>query len=281
MSRLRKGCLLSLLAIVAIGLSGCLGSGGGNSPSANVPKSDKALVKVSIDWEGFGSLTPGASRTKGVTQADITHVGARLEYPSKTDAFVQSVKREGAEDTGTLTMEVSATDRADLYLAAVRYDGTPRGNRAYYLGVVRGLSLQGGALVDIKMDDIDWVETSWRVSEEDELTWNKGDRLYEASALQHWFDKPVIYVRDPFQIGENPSYDESLLGIWGCSKMYENGDGWRRFEVSADNERLGEECITQHTFWPFVYGEAFGLPLTGGGYLIEPVDNTYQIHWKL
>lgn len=43
---------------------------------------------------------------KGVPSNDVTHVGVRLEYPSESAIFMQSVRREMTEPVSVITMEV-------------------------------------------------------------------------------------------------------------------------------------------------------------------------------
>lgn len=279
----RRICLGILLIALAVGSSGCFDSRSGSSPITTVPTKDKARLKVAIDWEQFASHTTKGLGTNEMTPIGITHVGARLEYPSESAVFMQSVKREVAESIGVITMEVSPAERADLYLVAVMQgDGTWQGNRARYLGVVRGLALPERTTIEIKMDDIDWIEASWHVSAEDEAIWN-ATRQYEASALDEYLDRPVIYVRDPFQVGRDDiEYDASFLGINGCSWIRGNIEGWREFAIGAKNSLLGNDhFMDDYSFQPCIDGRKFNLPSEGGRYLIEPIDNAYSVHWKL
>ncbi|MGE5593975.1 MAG: hypothetical protein ACM3X3_09895 [Betaproteobacteria bacterium] len=192
---------------------------------------------------------------------------------------MQSVKRRVAEDTGVITMEVPAAQAANLYVAAVKYSSEWWGSRAIYYGVVRNLSLPGGTMVEIRMSDIEWVEASWHVAEAEESIWN-GDRIYEASAMQEFIERPEIYVRDPFQVGENLSYDNLLIRINGHSSPRENSDGWRRFLIRADNPQVGHDNVAEYEFNPYLAGDKFNLPPPCSRYWIEPIDNVYQVHWQ-
>lgn len=167
-------------------------------------------------------------------------------------------------------------------MLAVEHDERATGkDRARYLGVVQGISLQDKAIADIKMDDISWVEASWYVSQEDEAIWNSDGRQYSVSTYQDRFERPVIYVRDPYQIGEEPSLwrDESFVRVYGHLNIGENTDGWRRFDLCAENEKPGESHTTLHSLQPYIDGRKFNLPLWSGGYLIEPMDNIYCVQW--
>lgn len=261
---------------VSVLVGGCFGGGSVSPPIPPLPSESKSLLKISVQWDAFGQPAPA-----GVRQVDpnsITHVGARLEYPNESAVFMQSVERQVAEDIGVITMEVPAAQAANLYVAAVKYSSEWWGSRAIYYGVVRNLALPGGTIVEIRMSDIEWVEASWHVSADDEPIWN-GNRVYEAPASQAALDRPAIYVRDPFQVGERPTvYHNLLIKINGSSSWGENPDGWRLFLIRAENPRVGEDNEAKYEFNPYLPGDKFNLPQAL--YWIEPIDNVYWVHWK-
>ena len=271
-------CLLRFASVLVLCVlvGGCFGGGGSVSPPTPPPPDAKSLIKVSIQWDGFGQPAPA-----GVRQADpndITHVGARLEYPNESAVFIQSVERQVAQDVGVITMEVPATEKADLYLVAVKYAAGWWQSRALYYGVVRNLALPGHTIVEIKMNDIEWVEASWHVSEDDEATWN-GNRLFEAPASWQYLDRPTVYVRDPFLLGPKPQHQSLLIRINGRYSWGDNPDGWRPFTIRATNPYVDTDNTTEEEFNPYVPSDKFNLPESF--YWIEPIDNVYHVHWKL
>ena len=191
---MRLAVVSVLLGLFTLLLPGCFG--GGSPPSDSAP-SGKSLVKVVVQWSEFGQTK--AAKSVIVAPADITHVGARLEYPDNSAVFIQSVKKQVAQDVGVITMEVPAANKANLYVVAVKYDGTWKGNRALYFGVVRDLYIPGNTVIEVKMSDIQWAAASWHLAEEDEAIWNV-NRIYETSASEQFLDRPTIYVYDPFQV---------------------------------------------------------------------------------
>ena len=180
-------------------------------------------------------------------------------------------------------LKVPAAQKVDLYIAAVNYSAEPQRSRALYYGVVRNLGLPGGATIKLDMSHIDWTKASWHVAGEDEHIWYT-DREYEADASRDYLDRPTIYVRDPFQVGEYPrNYHDLLIGITGHSSWRGNSDGWRLFVLRATNEGEGKSYAARYEFCPYLKGNTFDLQfdLPQVYYLIEPTDNAYWVHWKL
>lgn len=252
MRRLLKNVSLGVTVFVmAISLTGCFGSNVKyqTNPIDDILENSVARLEISIDWEKFGS----SNEVKGMAfsdGSDVTHVGVRLEYPSESAAYMQSVARDPAKSQRIITMEVSPvkTTKANLYLLAVEHnhDKDWTRNRARYLGVYGPFVLQDKNIRSIEMDEIRWVEACWRVSPGDES---------------------LIYVSDPYrpEIGEEIGWNQSFVGIDGTANIGANieyrGERWRKFyDVDFGGGR---------GHGPYVDGQKFNLPLRNGGYLIE------------
>lgn len=272
-------CVLVLCVLVA----GCFGSNTGpiRRPPPVPPSKSKSKLIVSVQWDAFHQFLPASISPAGSNT--ITHIGARIEYPNDSETpKVQSVMRQIGKNVGTITMEVPAAEAVNLCMAAVKHSTGSQESRALYYGVVHALSLPGGTIVELEMNDIDWVKATWHVSSEDEHIWNN-DRVYEADASHDYLDKPAIYVRDPFQIGEYPrNYHDLLIGVEGRVSWRDNPDGWRLFVIRATNEGDGKPYQTIYKFCPYLKGDKFDLQfdLPQIYYRIEPTNNTYWVHWN-
>lgn len=266
---------LAVLAGVAIGCCTLAGCGSRNEV---IPPKHDSILRVSIEWRRLDGICARAVVPSSIANSDVTHVGARIEYPDNNAVFMQSTERRIAQSVGLITMKVPPTRRANLYVVAVRDSGSIYGGTALYMGVVRNIEIAEETVLDIKMDDIQWTPATWRVSEEDEEIWN-GDRVYEATADLDRLENPLIYVWNPFQAGENPEWDQLLVAVQGSSiSKRENADGWHEFQINAKNHARRVDHFEEYSFAPYVRGASFNLP--SGHYFIPPVDNGYQVHWQ-
>ena len=153
-------------------------------------------------------------------------------------------------------------------------------NRVRYLGVVRDILLLDRTMLDIEMRDIEWVEASWHVSKEDEAIWNNS-RTYEELASEDYLTRPVVYARDPFHVGRDYQWEsDSFICINGVGTTEENVDGWRRFTIWAPSPGVAQGAPMEYLFDMVLDGQKFNLPSAGGPYFIDPVNNTYKVHWR-
>jgi hypothetical protein len=229
-----------------------------------------------VDWEDFKTVDfKRMSRGEELPEDTgvVTHTGVRVIYPDENAAYSQSVTRDIAETQGIITLKIPSTSNAKMYVLAVHDSENPQNQRTRLLGYVENFAIPEGSVTTITMSDIDWVEATWYPGEgyenfENGLTASKDEERY-------FFP---IYVRDPFQIGEEITYSQSILRINGNSSFRDNTDGWRRFDISHRNVAVGTVHTEEYFFQPCVDYLLFNLP--EGKYWIEPIANTYVVSWE-
>lgn len=189
-------------------------------------------IKLVIDWEEFGRTEKGISSLQdGVLiqekYKDISHVGARIEYPKYGGTWSQYVEKKTAEEKGVITFKIPAAKEVSLYVGAVNFSES----RALWFGVDHEVTIPEDTIVEITMEDINWVKAKWKFDEEDR-----------------------ILVREPFHehIDDIP-YSDSFVGISGTANIHENVDGWRIFTGQGE---------------PFFRGDYFSLPRSTQRYRI-------------
>lgn len=238
-------------------------------------------LKVVVDWDDFNTLKAkemqslNTAQVLGEEEYEITHVGARVVYVGQNASFAQSVEKSTAERQGIITFDIPASNNAKLFTVAVYKDDDYYGSRALWLGVVDTLQIPKDGIVEITMDDIEWIEATWK-PHENYKDYAKG---IKGNKTEKYLDYPFIYVRDPFQIGELPWYDELLVFVSGTGRREENLDGWRLFVVTNKNEQLNTSHTATYNFQPAVSASLFNLP-SGSIYSILPIVEPFEVHWE-
>lgn len=260
---------LPLLLTVLV-LSGC---GGNPLENKTPPDQTKALLSITIDWNAFES-NRALSANSLEKSLDITSVGARLVYLKENASFSQSVSKETAVTEGVITLEVPPTQNANLFVVAV-YEGSGWGSeRALYLGTIHGLILQSGTVRNITVDDVTWVKAEWYVHDTHLDDYLAGSFIGDKDEVR--FELP-IRVRDPYQVGQSPSRGNTVIKAAGRSSQGDNFDGWRRINVNAQNDKLGEVVSNDEWFWPYLDGSLFNLSET---YYYIGDEGTFTVHWQ-
>jgi hypothetical protein len=261
--------LLPLLLVVLI-LSGC---GGGSLVDVSPPDKTKVLLSIAIDWDEFESF-----QTLTIQNLEefleVTSVGAWLVYVEENASFSQSVSRELAENEGVITLEVPSTNKADLFVAAVHEGERYNSQRALYLGAIHGLRLEGSTVREITVDDIKWTKAEWHVHHTHQNGYLAGSFIGDKS--EPYLRLP-IRVRDPYQIGESPSRGNTVIKAAGSNFQLDNPDGWRRIDVAASNDELGETSSSVEWFWPYLDGSLFNLSET---YYYIGEEGAFTVHWQ-
>jgi len=238
-------------------------------------------LKVVVDWDDFNTLKAkemqslNTAQVLGEEEYEITHVGARVVYVGQNASFAQSVEKSTAERQGIITFDIPASNNAKLFTVAVHHSGEYNKNRALWLGVVDNLQIPKDGIVEITMDDIEWVKAEWKPAEGYE---NYADGI-TAEKEEDDIYFPHIYVRDPYQAGENPSWDEIIIGINGSSSHGDNIDGWRLFRIWNENKKGDIPHTAKYEFQPFVGSSWFNLP-SGSRYFILPIAEPFEVHWE-
>lgn len=264
--------LFSLLAVVVL-LVGCWNNNGYDG--------GKGSLKIVINWDGFSSLQTQSSLNKvSIEDNDydkITHTGARVVYINDDASFAQSVEKKIAEEQGVITFNIPSTKNARLYVVAVHFSGKlydVEGNRVLWFGVVENISIPSDGIVELTMNDIDWIPATWDVAEGYEnyaagLTASKDEENF----------KIPIYVRDPFQIGEKPAWNQLYVKVWGHASLGSNVNGWRLFEINNKNSDLGKVHTEQYNFQPYIEPSLFNLT-NASGYSFLPIVSDYNVSWE-
>ena len=118
------------------------------------------------------------------------------------------------------------------------------------------------------------------MSIEDEAIWNNS-RTYEEMASEDYLTRPVVYARDLFLVGRDNQWEsDSFICINGVGTTEENVDGWRRFTICAPSPGVAQAEPMEYSFDMVLDGQKFNLPSAGGPYFIDPVNNTYKVHWR-
>ena len=178
---------------------------------------------------------------------------------------------------GIITFNVPATKNAKLYVVAVHFSGQTNdteGNKVFYFGVVENLGIPIDGTVEITMDDINWVPATWKTVE----GYEDYPQGFRASKDEEYHKIP-IYVREPFQIGEKPAWNQLYVKIWGCCSWQENLDGWRRFEIINKNNEVGVKHSETYSFQPYIEPILFNL-ISDSGYSIPPLAKSYSVDWE-
>src|SRR5690606_20338472 len=140
-----------LYAIMLIAVTG--GCFAGTRPPSTT--SGEGIIEIEVDWDVITAagtdVTPLAVAPMALP-ANVTHVGARIEYPGQNAGFFQSVSREVASEQGIITMKVPPSKNANLYVAAV--DSSTLS--VVKLGYKRGLVILEDAVTTVKTDEITW-----------------------------------------------------------------------------------------------------------------------------
>lgn len=238
------------------------------------------LLEVTVDWDYLeGMVTDQTWNQSGSSsqvyninnEQDITHVGARIEYQEAEASFSQSTTKSLADDEGIITLDVPPTDNANIYLAAVSYDDDNQS--ALLFAGKEGISIEEDTANEWTIDDFEWTTTEWYVDEEYQQEFDMG--VFHVDKDKSRFELPY-YVTYPFHQGQDPTYEQVLVGLSGTGSLGENTDAYHEHIVSAENPSPGETGETTHTFNPYLVSEHFSLP--PGRYKIEPVGE-FTVIW--
>ena len=245
------GLLLLIVVIVALILTGC---------GMKSTKGGEGTLRVVIEWGSFKEApqikSSMARETNEVEDMSyVTHTGVRVIYPGNNAAYSQSVTREIAETQGIITLQIPSTDDAQIYVLAVHDSTFNWGRRVLQMGWIESFPIPADNITTITMDDINWIEAKWYPGEgyenyENELIVSKDKKQ---------LDMP-IYIRDPFQVGKEVSYEQSVIKITGASRCGENTDGWRHFDILHENSKVGEVHAEAYKFQPGIDHILFNLP---------------------
>lgn len=286
MKNRRYGLLLLVCLLIVCLVSGCKK----NPPK---PNTKEGTLKVVLCWDEFDKMQQpqqhqsiqemqlmGAfnvldfeSEEEEEDTSVVTHTGVRVVYPEDNAAYSQSVTREVAETQGIITLQIPSTDDAEIYLLAVHYSEKNENKRALWMGYIESFPIPPDSITTITMNQIDWIEATWYPGEgyedfENGLVAPKNEKVF-------WFP---IYVRDPFQVGQDVSYEKSIFKISGRSSCWENVDGWRRFDISHWNSDIGVPHTETYSFQPGIDYLLFNLP--DGRYNIAPIVTPYVVTWE-
>lgn len=214
--------LTIVLTSLILGLTGC-----------NFFGDDKTVyegegnVKLVVDWEEFEGTELGINSQEdwSILQEehnDITHVGARIEYPKYGGTWSQYVEKKTAESEGIITFRIPAAESVSLYVGAVYHTDVFKASLALWFGVIHDIEIPQDSIIEITMDDINWVEARWKLDDDNRML-----------------------VREPFHEHlDNISYSDSFVGIQGTASIHGNVDGWRIFTGEGE---------------PFFKGDFFSL----------------------
>lgn len=222
------------------------------------------ILEIRVRWELVDDIQDSLGSDPGV----ITHVGLRVVSASgevSTHAFHRA---DGDEVHATAEWSLAG---ATVYLAAVLSTASPR---AIQLAVSERLPMEPPAITSLSMDDFGWVSASWKVREDFQEAYEEGSIDSSKDAEQ---EQLPILVRDPFQIGLRPQYQDLWIGINGRVGLGDNVDGWREFFVIAANDEIGVEHESAHEFIPYLKSTPFGLP--DGQYRVLP-RGTFTVRWR-
>lgn len=202
----------------------------------------------------LGWLQPPAFAAAG---GEVDVVGARLVYPSEGAAFSQSVARQVAQDTGVITMDVPSSNYADLFVVGIQR-GDHTGDRTLLFGTRTGISIPPGATVTFTIDQLSLIEPTWWVADATQWSQIQAGSLDAGGAQSITFE---VVVRDPFQIGQQPSWDSLLIRVAGSGSPGPNPNGYRTFYMGWTRECKGNvSCGNEGVIQPYVAGSLFSLP---------------------
>jgi hypothetical protein len=241
---LRRVWLLLLLVITVL-TGGCV-----EKEYVYVPHN--SVLNVQIIWDEFTESGAASLGLAMVDDVEVTMVGARVVYEKESAAFMQSVTREVAKAEGVITLSVPPTSKAHLYVAAVN----DVREEAIWLGVKRDITILEDTILDIPMEDVEWVRAEWEM-----VGFFDVDTMEEVvPSISHGERQSIITfpkelerveligrVRDPFQPGPPPpTWRELLIGLIGEGYIRNNSDGWREMYSHFENPKPGEENVTEH-----------------------------------
>lgn len=231
------------------------------------PTQNKTTLSIQIDWDDFESVQPE-------NPLKTTSVGLRLTDVDTNAVLVRAITKEVGIDQNIITLEVSPTQKADLFIVAVHEEEGYNSQRALYLGAIHDLVIENGVEHYVTLNDFDLVTAEWRVNDthsEDYLA----DSLI-GDKNEQYFRLP-IQVRDPYEIEPLLMWSSTIFGINGSSWQLDNPDGWRIFHIAASNNKLGETHSTNASFWPYLDGPSFNL--SENRYYIGE-QGRFIVHWQ-
>lgn len=255
-------------------VGGCFG-GGGTTPTGGGNISDKAYVKVIVDWESLRNVQVNTCRG-ALPPAVATHVGARLVYHRENAAFSQSVARETAVTQGIITLEVPPSEDASLFL--VMAQSSPPGacledNRIIEVAAMHHIRIAAGSVTTFRTSDFAWTTIDWQVIEP--ADWRPGITLHANVE-----DDVTLKIRykDPFQPGMKPQFGDQILSMAtggpkppSVSNSWDDApDGYRTFTTV---NRSTEAVKVYRFFGLFIDSALFSLP--SGQYYIDGMSPPY------
>lgn len=181
-----------------------------------------------------------------------------------------------AETQGIITLKVPPTKKADLYVVAV----DDRRQEAVWFGVKRNIAIQGEATIQIRMEDLDWVQANWELEGFIDLdTGNRIQHLITREDNKTIITLPkessrvevVAQVSDPFQPGEPGPWEELFIKLEGVGYVRSTIDGKREMYSRFKNPKPGQANETVHLgFQPVLASQMFYLS-TLERYKLPPV----------
>lgn len=255
-------------------VGGCFG-GGGTTPTGGGNISDKAYVKVIVDWESLRNVQVNTCRG-ALPPAAATHVGARLVYHRENAAFSQSVARETAETQGIITLDVPPSDDASLLLVSAQSSPPgvrPYDNRIIEVAAMHHIRIAPGSVTTFRTSDFDWTTIDWRVIEPE--NWQPGITLYANVGENVTL---TIRYKDPFQPGIKPQFGDEILRMFiggpmppSVSNSWDGApNGYRTFTTVNHSD---EAVKVDRSFGLFIDSALFNLP--AGQYYIDGMSPPY------
>lgn len=252
--------------------------------------SAESAVKILIRWnEVATSLSPNAMLnaplfSHQLSHQELTHVGARLEYASDNAFFAQAVTRQAAETHGIITLAVPPTPKARLLVAAVQYEvgsfptnAAWKRNQVVRLGVVDSVHVVQGQTRVVQYADIRWIVPNWDVPDATQRSQLLSGRMQASKAGSDF--RFNVDVRDPFQEGLNPPYDNLLIAVNGTTGQFTAlPNGYRRFPIICPNTAVGQDHLSSCHFYPYLASERFNLPTAR--YVVLPLADPFEVEWK-
>ena len=270
---------LLLLLVITVLAGGCV-----EKEYVYVPHN--SVINVQIMWDEFTESGASSLGLAMVDDVEVTMVGARVVYENESAIFMQSVTREVAEAEGVITLSVPPTSKAHLYVAAVN----DVREEAIWLGVKRDITILEDTILDIPMEDIEWVRAEWEMVgffDVDTMEKLEPSISHGEGRLTITFSKElervelIGRVRDPFQPGAPPTWGELLIGLTGQGYIRNNNDGWREMYSHFVNPKPGEENVAEHLgFQPALSSEMFNLSAMNGHSILPAGLNPLIVRWE-
>lgn len=170
-------------------------------------------------------------------------VGVRVIYPETGETYTLSASWNGVDEESVITIRVLPTNRAYVYAVGVA------GGQAKWYRIPPALRIPEGGTVTVNLTETPPVMASWECVDETCRQAMAGSVTATGDRLSFY-----INVADPFQIGENPSWEAMLIRVFGKAWRASNPSGMRRFQVVCERED-GNTC----SFQPYVAGPMFGM----------------------